>query len=105
MNGRPFLFHSRGQVDAIMEDLIETVGIDARHSFQDNIEPVEEVIDAWPCWRADRPELRQLAVTSGRRAPSYPFGRRSPGILESTASFREAPFHVGLSPMRAENLW
>jgi uroporphyrinogen decarboxylase len=26
-----------------MEDLIETVGIDARHSFQDNIEPVEEV--------------------------------------------------------------
>jgi len=26
-----------------MEDLIETVGIDAKHSFQDNIEPVEEV--------------------------------------------------------------
>ena len=26
-----------------MEDLIETVGIDARHSFQDNVEPVEEV--------------------------------------------------------------
>ena len=25
-----------------MEDLIETVGIDAKHSFQDNIEPVEE---------------------------------------------------------------
>jgi uroporphyrinogen decarboxylase len=42
-HGTPFLFHSCGQVDAIMEDLIETVGIDARHSFQDNIEPVEEV--------------------------------------------------------------
>jgi uroporphyrinogen decarboxylase len=41
--GKPFLFHSCGQVDAIMEDLIETVGIDARHSYQDNIEPVEEV--------------------------------------------------------------
>lgn len=40
---KPFLFHSCGQIDAIMEDLIETVGIDARHSFQDNIEPVEEV--------------------------------------------------------------
>ena len=42
-HGKPFIFHCCGQVDAIMEDLIETVGIDARHSFQDNIEPVEEV--------------------------------------------------------------
>jgi uroporphyrinogen decarboxylase len=42
-HGKPFLFHSCGQVDAIMEDLIETVGIDARHSFEDKIEPVEEV--------------------------------------------------------------
>ncbi len=42
-HGKPFLFHSCGQIDALMEDLIETVGIDARHSFQDNIEPIEEV--------------------------------------------------------------
>jgi uroporphyrinogen decarboxylase len=42
-HGKPFILHCCGQVDAIMEDLIETVGIDARHSFQDNIEPVEEV--------------------------------------------------------------
>lgn len=40
---KPFLFHSCGQIDAIMEDLIETAGIDGRHSYQDNIEPVEEV--------------------------------------------------------------
>jgi uroporphyrinogen decarboxylase len=42
-HGKPFLFHSCGQIDAIMENLIEKVGIDGRHSFQDNIEPVEEV--------------------------------------------------------------
>jgi uroporphyrinogen decarboxylase len=42
-HGKPFLFHSCGQVDAIMEDLIETVGIDALHSFEDKIEPVEHV--------------------------------------------------------------
>jgi uroporphyrinogen decarboxylase len=42
-HGKPFILHSCGQVDAIMDDLIETVGIDAKHSFQDNIEPVEEV--------------------------------------------------------------
>jgi uroporphyrinogen decarboxylase len=42
-HGKPFLLHSCGQVDALMEDLIEVVGIDGRHSFQDNIEPVEEI--------------------------------------------------------------
>jgi len=41
-HGKPFLFHSCGNINAIMEDLIETVGIDGRHSFQDNVEPVEE---------------------------------------------------------------
>jgi len=40
---KPFIFHSCGHVDALMKDLIEVVGIDARHSFQDNIEPVENV--------------------------------------------------------------
>ncbi|MDI6874787.1 uroporphyrinogen decarboxylase family protein [Candidatus Solincola sp.] len=40
---KPFLLHSCGQIDALMEDLIHMVGIDARHSFQDNIEPVEQV--------------------------------------------------------------
>jgi len=36
-----FLFHSCGQIDSIMNDLIETVGIDGKHSFQDTIEPIE----------------------------------------------------------------
>ena len=38
--GRPYLLHSCGQLQAIMGDLIEDVRIDARHSFEDNIEPV-----------------------------------------------------------------
>jgi uroporphyrinogen decarboxylase len=41
-HGKPFLFHGCGQIDCLMEDLIEVVGIDGKHSFQDNIEPVEE---------------------------------------------------------------
>ena len=40
---KPFLLHSCGQIDAIMKDLIGDVGIDARHSYQDNLEPVEQV--------------------------------------------------------------
>jgi len=41
--GRPYLFHSCGKLDAIMEDLIEDVGIDAKHSFEDTIESVISV--------------------------------------------------------------
>ncbi len=35
--GRPYLLHCCGQVEAIMEDLIEDVRIDAKHSFEDTI--------------------------------------------------------------------
>jgi len=42
-HNKPFLLHSCGQVDALMQEEIEVVGIDGRHSFQDNIEPVEKV--------------------------------------------------------------
>lgn len=39
----PCILHSCGQVDAIMEDIIGYVGIDAKHSYQDQIMPVTEV--------------------------------------------------------------
>jgi uroporphyrinogen decarboxylase len=42
-HGKPFLLHSCGKVGAIMEDLINVVGISGRHSFEDQVEPVEEV--------------------------------------------------------------
>ena len=38
--GRPYLLHSCGNLELIMEDLIEDVKIDARHSFEDVIEDV-----------------------------------------------------------------
>jgi uroporphyrinogen decarboxylase len=38
--GKPYLLHSCGKLDMIIEDLIEDVKIDARHSFEDNIESV-----------------------------------------------------------------
>jgi uroporphyrinogen decarboxylase len=37
---RPYLLHSCGKLDLIMDDLIDDVQIDARHSFEDNIEDV-----------------------------------------------------------------
>ena len=40
--GRPYLLHACGKLEAIMEDLIEDVQIDAKHSFEDTIEDVRD---------------------------------------------------------------
>ena len=41
------IFHICGQVEAIVDDLIETVGIDAKHSTQDVIEPITVAKQRW----------------------------------------------------------
>jgi len=46
-HGKPFLLHSCGNVIALMDDLIDVVGIDAKHSFEDKILPVEEWYARW----------------------------------------------------------
>ena len=40
--GKPFILHSCGNLDEVYDDLIEDVGIDAKHSFEDVILPVGE---------------------------------------------------------------
>ncbi|MCL2058309.1 MAG: hypothetical protein FWH01_04520 [Oscillospiraceae bacterium] len=40
--GLPYILHSCGNLDEIMDDLIDHVGIDARHSYEDKIIPVGE---------------------------------------------------------------
>ncbi len=70
--GRPYLLHACGKLDAIMDDLIDDVAIDARHSFEDAIEPVTEArrrygeriallggIDVDFLCRASEPEIRR----------------------------------------------
>lgn len=46
-HGAFFILHCCGQVSAIMDDLIDTVRIDAKHSFEDNITPVWEAKRLW----------------------------------------------------------
>jgi uroporphyrinogen decarboxylase len=41
-HGKPYFLHSCGNLQSIVEDLIETVGIDAKHSYEDAIIPVDE---------------------------------------------------------------
>lgn len=41
-HGKLVMLHACGNVSEVMEDLIEDVGIDAKHSFEDVIQPVAE---------------------------------------------------------------
>jgi len=41
--GRPYLLHSCGKLEAIIDDLVEDVKIDGKHSFEDTIEDVRKV--------------------------------------------------------------
>ena len=41
--GKYFFFHSCGQMYNLMDDYIDFVGIDAKHSFEENVLPVTEV--------------------------------------------------------------
>jgi uroporphyrinogen decarboxylase len=45
--GRPYYLHSCGDVSSIMEDLIIEVGIDGKHSFQDNVLPAWQAKERW----------------------------------------------------------
>jgi uroporphyrinogen decarboxylase len=45
--GKLNLLHSCGNIDAIMPDLVEIVGIDGKHSFEDVASPVVEAKRAW----------------------------------------------------------
>ncbi|MCY2932506.1 MAG: hypothetical protein NTV86_24035 [Planctomycetota bacterium] len=45
--GRRYYLHSCGQVGAIMDDLIDDVKIDAKHSYQDAVTPAAEAKKRW----------------------------------------------------------
>lgn len=45
--GKPVILHSCGNADEIMEDIIEDMRFDAKHSFEDAIEPIEEAYEKY----------------------------------------------------------
>lgn len=45
--GKPILLHSCGQLQEVMDDVIDGMGFDAKHSFEDVILPVEDVYERW----------------------------------------------------------
>lgn len=83
--GFPFLLHSCGNLDLIMQDLIDDVSIDAKHSFEDAIEPVERFCDRFG---------KRIAVIGGvdmdilTRGTEAQVRARTRQILEACASSR-----------------
>jgi uroporphyrinogen decarboxylase len=45
--GRPTILHSCGKLDAVMDDVIDGVGYDGKHSYEDGIVPVEQAYERW----------------------------------------------------------
>ena len=45
--GLPYFVHSCGNLVEIMDDLIDEVGIDGKHSFEDAIMPINEAQARW----------------------------------------------------------
>jgi uroporphyrinogen decarboxylase len=45
--GKPAILHSCGKPDAIMDDIIDGMHYDAKHSFEDSIIPVEDAYERW----------------------------------------------------------
>ena len=44
--GRPVLLHSCGNLKTLIDDIVD-VGFDAKHSYEDNIFPIEDAYEAW----------------------------------------------------------
>lgn len=44
-NGRPVILHSCGNLEKVMDDIIEEIGYDGKHSYEDKILPVEEAYE------------------------------------------------------------
>ncbi len=79
--GKPAILHCCGQVDAIMDDIIDTCGYDAKHSFEDVILPVEDIYRRY----GDR-----IAILGGfdvdfmNRATPAAIAQRTRAILQQT---------------------
>jgi uroporphyrinogen decarboxylase len=104
-HGMPFGLHSCGCNAALMGDLVDTVGIDAKHSFQDGVEGVVEFKRRWG---------HRVAVLGGidmGRLATMPVGEFRPwcrAVLEACMPGGGYALGTGNSPatyVRLENFY
>ncbi len=80
--GKPAIMHSCGNLKSLMDDIIDDIGYDAKHSFEDTIQPVEEAYEQYG---------RRIAIMGGldvdfviRSEPEAVY-RRAKAMLERAA--------------------
>lgn len=82
-SGRPAIMHSCGKLDEVMEDIIEDIGFDGKHSYEDGIHPVEEV---FPLVGNRMAVLGGLDVDFMVRATPEEIRVRADALLDQTAA-------------------
>jgi uroporphyrinogen decarboxylase len=80
--GKPAIMHSCGNLKTLMDDIIDDIGYDAKHSYEDTIQPVEEAYEQYG---------RRIAIMGGmdvdfviRSEPEAVY-RRAKAMLERSA--------------------
>lgn len=82
-SGRPAILHSCGKLDEVMDDIIDVIKFDAKHSYEDKILPVEKAYEKYG---------GRIAILGGldldfvcRSSPEEIY-KRAASMLELTAS-------------------
>jgi len=83
-SGRPAILHSCGCLTEVMDDVIRVMKFDGKHSYQDNITPVES---AYEKWGKDIAILGGLDVNYLVSAPPESIEKRSRAMLERAREY------------------
>lgn len=77
--GKPAILHSCGNPVEIMDDVIDDMKFDARHSFEDNIIPIE---DAYRRWGDRIPQLGGMDMDMMTRGDPKVISKRASDMLD-----------------------
>jgi len=80
--GKPCILHSCGNFRKIIDDIVEDIGFDARHSYEDNIIPVEDAYELLHGRIAVLGGIDMNLLTVGKPEEIY---RRSRAMLDRTS--------------------
>lgn len=80
--GKPAILHSCGHFESVMEDIIDDIGFDGRHSYEDAVMPVE---DAYEKYHGRLAILGGIDMNFISRSTPREVYRRAKGMLDRTA--------------------
>lgn len=103
--GKPMMLHSCGKLHGIMDELIDDIKIDAKHSFEETVIPVKEAYDRYGSRIAI---MGGVAADAMAKMPVEPFRAYARGIIEHCAGRGNYCFGSGsgiLDYTRVENFF